>query len=82
MARGRTVGESPEDYAIRRVKAILRETFGAATIIVPLKDEDQSDTLGIFCAGHATDARGHVWTAYEILFEGKGSEGRSGEAEN
>lgn len=82
MARGRNANESPEDYAIRRAKAILREAFGSATIIVPMKDESTADTLGIFCAGHVTDARGHIWTAYEIMFEGKDSQGREDEAEN
>jgi len=82
MPRGRNLNETPEEYALRRAKAILKEQFGSATIIVPAKDDQGFDTLAIYSAGHTTEVRGHIWAAYEILFEGKDSQGLTDETEN
>lgn len=71
MARGKRADETPEQHAIRRAVAILSETFGGGTIIVPRRrtPETPDDTIEVYPAGHPSATRGEIYDAYVMYFE-------------
>lgn len=71
MARGRRPDETPEQHAVRRASAILSETFGGGTIIVPRRrtPENPQDTIEVYPVGHPSATRGEIYDAYVMYFE-------------